>query len=203
MDDKPACPLITSSSQELVEPAATVSRLESLPAEICNAIYELVLVPSGGVALARRPHTDRLWMVRPRRGNHLIAVTTTSKLLRREALSMFYGLNVFELTCTNGPCFHGPFIEQVKWSLPLEIKFKKDIDLLSDWLQAVSYSIDRRTQILSLVVDTPAWFAVCHEDFGIQSWQSFLRDYVERCLGAERSGRIVKSVRLANISKRE
>ncbi|KAK0854420.1 hypothetical protein LTR03_002451 [Friedmanniomyces endolithicus] len=190
-------------SHEPLEPASTVSRLESLPAEIRNVIYELVLVPSGGVALARRPHTDRLWMVRPRRGSHLIAVTATSKLLRREALSMFYGLNMLELTCTNGPCFHGPFIEQVKWSLPLEIKFKKDIDLLSDWLQAVSYSIDRRTRILSLVVDTPAWFAVCHDDFGTRSWQSFLSDYVERCLGAERSGRIVKSVQLANISKRE
>ena len=201
IDDKIASPPATPSFHEPLEPASTVLRLETLPAEIRNAIYELVLVPSGGVALARRPHTDRLWMVRPRRGNHLIAVTATSKLLRREALPLFYGLNVFTLTCTVGPCFHGPFIEQVKWSLPLEIKFKKDIVLLSDWLQAVSYSIDKRTQILSLVVDTPAWFAFCHDDFGTRSWQLFLRNYTERCLGAERSGGIVKSVRLADISK--
>ncbi|KAK0268896.1 hypothetical protein LTR91_002292 [Friedmanniomyces endolithicus] len=187
-------PLGTLSSYEPLDPASTVSRLESLLAELRNAIYELVLVPPGGVTLARRPHTDRLWMVRPRRGDHLVALTATSKLLRREALPLFYGLNVFTLTSTPGPCFNGPVNERAR----------KDIVLLNDWVQAVSYSIDECTPMLSLVVHTPAWhalFADLKTRTSFQLWRLGLTEYTNNCLGAEHNGGIVKSLRLADISK--
>jgi len=197
-------PPSTLSAHDPFDIASTASRLESLPDEIRNAIDELVLVPPGGVTLARRPHTDRLWMIWPRRGEHLIALTATSKLLRREALPLFYGLNVFTLTSTPEPCFNGPVNERARWVFPLEVKLRKDIVLLNDWVQAVSYSIDECTSMLSLVVDTPSWPAPLADPktrTSFQSWRLGLTEYMKRCLGAEHNGGIVKSLRLADISK--
>ncbi|TKA61153.1 hypothetical protein B0A55_12426, partial [Friedmanniomyces simplex] len=154
----------------------TVSRLESPPPEVCNAIYELVLIPAEGVTLARRPHTARLWMVSPRRGNHLLALTATSRRIRNDALPLFYGMNTFTLSCTPELCGVSYAVRRASSIFLLEKEFKDDVLCLSAWLQIISASISEHERILNLVVDTSTWFTGCTEKIP-KAWAQSLGDF--------------------------
>ena len=84
-----------------VESCATasteISRLETLPAELRNYIYELVLTQQDGVVLAQNPRRRELWMTMPSRQSHMLALTAVNTKIRSETLPLFYALNDFTL----------------------------------------------------------------------------------------------------------
>ncbi|KAK3613492.1 hypothetical protein LTR56_027856 [Elasticomyces elasticus] len=174
----------------IIAPSQTspASRFELLPAEIRNAIYELVLIHDGAITVTTRPHTSRVWMFPPRRNEHLLALTAISRSIRKDALPLFYGMNVFIFTCSRSLQ-----AEILRSSIVGAMGFKQDVATLKDWLQGISAC--RRDRIMDLTVDLPAWFSQRNGPPG-DLWEQCMRLYVDACLWSEQGEGVIKTLHI-------
>ncbi|KAK3613776.1 hypothetical protein LTR56_027683 [Elasticomyces elasticus] len=168
--------------------ASSTSRFEFLPAEIRNAIYELVLIHDGAITVTTRPHTSRVWMYPPRRNEHLLALTATSRSIRKDALSLFYGMNVFMFTCSRSLQ-----AEILRSTIVGAMGFKQDVATLKDWLQGISAC--RRDRIMDLTIDLPAWFSQRNGPPG-DLWEHSMRLYIETCMWSESDEGVIKTLHI-------
>lgn len=128
------------------KPSTTTSRFESLPPELRNYIYELVLVERYGISLSMRLYSQKLWMTFPSRKSNVMALTTVSRGLRKESLPIFFSVNDFRFK-TTGSHKGTPIVH--------EREFTFQLTCVNSWLKAVGEQDIRR--IGSLTVDVSSW----------------------------------------------
>ncbi|KAK5681381.1 hypothetical protein LTR17_027467 [Elasticomyces elasticus] len=190
MDEPRTSRLPVAWRARVIAPTQTspASRFELLPAEIRNAIYELVLIHDGAITVTTRPHTSRVSMFPPRRNEHLLALTAISRSIRKDALPLFYGMNVFMFTCSRSLQ-----AEILRSSIVGAMGFKQDVATLKDWLQGISAC--RRGRIMDLTIDLPAWFSQ-RNGSPDDLWEQCMRLYVEACMWSEQGEGIIKTLHI-------
>lgn len=145
--------------------ASRSSRLELLPPELRNSIYEMALTVPSAIKLSRRPHQASVWMKWPGRQTHILALTMVSKAIRNETLVLFFNINEFAFTSNrgNGDFYLGSLLAQ-SW-------FKDDLALLGTWLHGLKTSGIKR--LGNIAVHTSTWAGVIKaQDVEVQrSWE--------------------------------
>ncbi|KAK4539493.1 hypothetical protein LTR36_010891 [Oleoguttula mirabilis] len=125
-----------------------ISRFEAMPAELRNAIYELALVQPDSVTPAQKPHASEIWILEPGRKSHMLALTTVSRQMRSESLSLLFLVNNFRLV--SGGVSGGTLFTNEK-------QLQSQLASLDRWLQTVG--IQGARSISSLSIDVSGWFS--------------------------------------------